>query len=251
MIVDSLKVIQFDIFKPYQSLIHAFSTRLGGYSKKPYDSLNLGLTTGDNPHSVQKNRKIFFNHLCIPQEKLVFPVQTHSSNSQIVNSPGIINNCDALITNTPNLFLTIQTADCFPVFVYNPVTQTAAIIHSGWKGAAANICGKTILKMKEIFNIKPTNLIVAMGPGVQMRNFQVDDPVYIHFDKKYFIADGLNHYKMNLQQAIFDQLQDSGISEKNIECCTDCTFDKSDLYYSYRRDKEKSGRMMGVIGIKA
>jgi len=232
-------------------VIHAFSTRPGGFSKVPYQGLNLGLTCGDDPQLVQKNRNLYFNYLAIPQDRLVFPVQIHSDNIQIVDSPGVIEYCDALITQTPNLYLTIQTADCFPIFVFDPVTQTAAIIHSGWKGAAQNIAGKTIRKMKTGLNVDPNNLLAAIGPGIQMKNFQVDASVYNQFDSKYFKPDGPGHYKMDLQLAIFDQLISAGLNTQQIERNTDCTYEKSDLYYSYRRDGHYSGRMMGIIGIRS
>ena len=250
MIVESLKIIQFNIFKPYLSLVHAFSTRIGGYSNHPYQSLNLGLTCGDDPQIVQKNREIYFNSLDISQDRLVFPVQIHSSNIQIVDSPGIVNNCDALITQTPKVFLTIQTADCFPIFIFDPMTQTVAIVHSGWKGTAQNIAGKTIRAMKTGLKINPNNLLAAIGPGVQLNNFQVDEPVYNQFDPKYFVPDGPGHHKMDLQLAIYDQLIAAGLNEYKIERHIDCTYEKEELYFSYRRDGQYSGRMMGVIGIR-
>lgn len=248
--MDSLKLIQFSILKSHLSLVHAFSTRIGGFSKDPYHSLNLGLTCRDNPDIVKKNRNIFFNYLSLPQDRLVFPVQIHSDNIQIINSPGILNNCDALITQKPNLFLTIQTADCFPIFVFDPITRTIAIIHSGWKGAAKNIAGKTIQKMKTELGVNPCNLLAVIGPGVQMKNFQVDEPVYNHFEPKYFTPDGPDHYKMDLQKAIYDQLTTAGLSEQSIERSADCTYEKEEFYYSYRRDGQNSGRMMGIIGLR-
>ena len=249
--MDSLNVIQFDVFKPYTSLIHAFSTRQGGYSNDPYQTLNLGLTSGDNPETVQKNRETFFNFLSITQDRLVLPVQIHSDNIQIVDAPGFVKNCDALIAQTSNLYLTIQTADCFPIFIFEPMTPTIAIIHSGWKGAALNIAGKTIQKMENDLNIDLHNLLVAIGPGIQMENFKVDNPVYRQFNSKYFVPDGPGHYKMNLQQVIYDQLVAAGLREEQIEQNRDCTYDKEKLYYSYRRDGQKSGRMMGVIGLRS
>lgn len=249
--MDSIKVIQFNILKSYLSLVHAFSTRIGGFSNSPYQSMNLGLTCGDDPRIVQKNRDKYFNYLDVPQDQLVFPVQIHSDNIQIVETPGIVNNCDALITQTTDLFLTIQTADCFPLFVFDPQTRTIAIIHSGWKGTAVNIAGKTIQKMKTEFGIDPSNIFVAIGPGVQTQNFQVDEPVYKQFESKYFISDGPGHYKMDLQQVIFDQLIETGLSEQKIERYTECTYEKHELYYSYRRDGQNSGRMMGIIGIRS
>jgi hypothetical protein len=249
--VDSLKIIQFDNLKSHSYLAHAFSTRIGGFSHHPYQSMNLGLTCGDDPQIVQNNRDKYFNYLDIPQDLLVFPVQIHSDNIQIVNTPGIVNDCDALITQTTDLFLTIQTADCFPVFVFDPLTMTIAIIHSGWKSSAVNIAGKTIQKMKTEFGVDPSEVIAGIGPGVQTQNFQVDEPVYKQFKSKYFTPDGPGHYKMDLQQVIFDQLIATGLSKYNIERNSDCTYEKHELYYSYRRDGQNSGRMMGVIGLRS
>jgi len=249
--VDPINVIQFNILQPYKSLVHAFSTRQGGVSKVPYKSLNLGLTCSDDPQAVQKNRKIYFNYLSISQDRLIFPVQIHSSNVEIVNSPGIVKNSDALITRTPNLFLTIETADCFPIFLYDPFTHTVALIHSGWKGTAANIVCKTIQKMKDDLNVDPGNLLATIGPGVQKNNFQVDGPVFNQFDSKYFTDDGPGHYKMDLQQVIVDQLLDAGLKKDHIERNNDCTYEKNALFYSYRRDGQNSGRMMGIIGFRS
>lgn len=249
--MNALNVIQFGIFKRYTSLIHAFSNRQGGYSIAPYQTLNLGFTCGDDPQVVKKNREIYFNFLSIPQDRLVFPVQIHSDNIQIVDVPGIVNNCDALITQTPNLFLSIQTADCFCIFIFDIITQTIGLIHSGWRGAAVNIVGKTIEKMEDDFNIDPRSLLVAIGPGIQMENFQVDNSVYLQFNSKYFVSDGPGHYKMDLQQAIYDQLIAAGLREEQIERNQDCTYEKDELYYSYRRDGQYSGRMMGVIGLRS
>ena len=246
----AVNIVQFDIFKPFHELIHAFSTRKGGFSKPPYKSLNLGLASGDNSQIVQKNRDLFFNYLSVPKDQLVFPIQIHSKNIKVVNSPGVVDKCDALISGSLNLYLTIQTADCFPVYIFDPVTKTVGIIHSGWRGAASNITGNTIRKMVEHFDIDTPNLIAAIGPGVQTQNFQVDNLVYNLFKAKYFRTDGPEHYKMDLQQVIYDQLIDAGLNSQNIERNSDCTFENSDQYYSYRRDGKNSGRMMGVIGLK-
>ncbi|MEJ2054272.1 MAG: polyphenol oxidase family protein [Calditrichaceae bacterium] len=209
--MEPIHVIQFGILKSCSSLVHAFSTRKGGFSQNSFKSLNLGLTTGDNPYIVQKNRNTFFKYLHIDPANIVYPGQIHSNNIHLAEEPGIAANCDALITGKPNLFLSIQTADCFPVFLYEPVKQVIAIIHSGWKGTAADIAGRTVQKMTDEFYIHPENLLAGIGPGVQKQNFQVDDPVFNQFDPRYFSVDGPGHYKMDLQQAIVDQLVHRGV----------------------------------------
>jgi len=107
----------FKIF-PKSALLHAYSTRKGGISPSPFDSLNLGKNTADDPANVDENRRLFFTALNVDIRRCVFPQQVHSANVKIVNEAGLVKNCDALITREKNLFLTIQTADCFPVFLY-------------------------------------------------------------------------------------------------------------------------------------
>ncbi len=235
---------KFNIFSSSR-LIHGYSTRIGGVSLTPFNSLNLGINTKDDPQNVKKNRTIFFKSLNIDQSRCVFPGQVHSDNIQIVSKAGIVNNCDALITYEKNLFLTIQTADCFPVFLFDPINEIIALVHSGWRGTAQNIVGKTIDKMK----CNTNNLLAAIGPGIQQSCYQVNKKTADNFASKYLITDGKDHYKLNILAAIYDQIREKDVHAENIEADSDCTHCRSDLYYSYRRDGEDSGRMMGIIGM--
>jgi YfiH family protein len=234
----------FGIF-PSHKIIHAFSTRLGGVSPAPFDSLNLGRNTKDDAKNIEKNKKLFFNRLNINKSRCVFPIQVHSDTIVTVNRPGIIDHCDALITKEKNLFLTIQTADCFPVFLYNPLAEVIAIIHSGWRGSALNIVGQTIEKMGG----NPDHILAAIAPGIQRSCYQVSKETAANFAAKYSAADNENHFKLDLLAVIYDQLIEKGIKRNNIEIDRDCTHCREDLYYSYRRDGENAGRMMGVIGM--
>ncbi|MGD9488280.1 MAG: peptidoglycan editing factor PgeF [Calditrichaceae bacterium] len=241
---------RFNIFKQYPSLVHGFSTRKGGESKAPFDQLNLGLNTPDNRATVQKNRLLFFNALGVSENSLAFPEQVHSSNIQIARKPGVLKKTDALITNIENLFLTVQTADCFPVFVFDPVNRAVGLVHSGWRGTAQNITGKTIDLMKAEYNSRPEDLLIAIGPGVQQDCYQVDDDTAGNFSSEFLIPDGPGHHKLDVQKTIISQITRKGVLSKNLEINTSCTHCALDRYFSYRRDKEKSGRMMGVIGLK-
>jgi len=246
-----LKLITFDIFKPFDELIHAFSTRIGGVSAPPFDTLNLGLHTPDNRENVQQNRQLFFDQLGISQTRIVFPQQIHSAKVEIITTPGIVKNRDGLITAQKNLFLSVQTADCFPVFIYDPRKEVVALVHSGWRGTAADICGRTIEAMNERFGCKAADLIVAVGAGVQQSCYQVDDKTAAFFKPAFLQPEGKGHYKLDVQGAIIDQLRNKGVPETQIEVDSTCTHCAAKLYYSYRRDGVQSGRMMGIIGIKA
>lgn len=244
-----IKLIKFKIFQQFPTLIHAFSTRRGGLSVGPFQSLNLGLNSGDDKQTVLKNRQLLFDLLNINPNRLVYPQQIHSSNVSIVDQPGVINNCDAVISKSRNLFLTIQAADCFPVFIFDPNTMIIGLVHSGWKGTSENIVGKTIKKMSIEFGSKVENILAGVGPGVLQRNYQVDLTVARKFEKKYLMPDGPDHYKLNIQKVIIDQLLAEGVILNHIECDNTCSYETSDLFYSYRRDGKFSGRMMGILGL--
>ncbi len=244
------ELVTFRIFEGFPELVHGFSTRKGGVSKPPFDALNLGLSTGDNPRVVEQNRERYFNALGIVRERVVFPQQVHSADVQIVTAPGIVEQCDALITQKTNLFLSIQTADCFPVFLFHPQTRTVAIVHSGWRGTAQNIVGKAVRLMREKLGVPSAELLVAIGPGVQQSCYQVDQKTAEHFLPQYLLPDGPGHFKLDVQGAIVYQLKEVGIPEGNIEMDQRCTHCEATLFYSYRRDGQKSGRMMGIIGLK-
>jgi polyphenol oxidase len=246
-----LELIQFNIFKAYPNQIQAFTTRKGGFSQGSYASLNMGVSVGDDPLVVSKNRELFFKHISVPKNRLVFPQQVHSKLVKQVIEPGTMNACDALITAGKNLFLTVQTADCFPVFMFNPNQPCVGLVHSGWRGTAGNIVGRAIRDMQRQLGGHPQHLLVGIGPGIQQPNYQVDQEVARYFDPVYLEADGPERYRLNLQRVIFDQIIAEGVPRENIECLNLCTFDREDLFYSYRRDEQKSGRMMGIIGLKS
>jgi YfiH family protein len=197
------------------------------------------------------NRSIFFQQLHISEKQAVFPEQVHSDDVEVVYTPGIVKKCDALITNTKNLFLTIQTADCFPIFLFEPLQQTAAVIHSGWRGTAKNIAGKTVEIMIKEFHCSPEKIYAGIGPGVLQECYQVDRAAADFFGKDSLKPDGPDHFKLDIQGVIIKQLLEAGISRNNLEIENTCTYCAEDLFYSHRRDVEQSGRMMGVIGIRS
>lgn len=244
-----IEIKKFRILEFFPELLHGFSTRRGGFSKAPFKGLNLGMHTGDGQSTVTKNRNLFYETLGVEPNQLVFPEQVHSDNIYVARRSGIVPKCDALITNHKRLFLTVQTADCFPVFIFDPDEGVVGLVHSGWRGTKMNICGKTIDKMVADFGCKAENLFVAIGPGVRQDCYQVDEKTAESFDKQYLIADGPGHYKLDLQGVLRAQILERGVLDENLEYDETCTHCAEDMYYSYRRDKEASGRMMGIIGI--
>ena len=243
--------ITFDIFKSYPDLVCVFSTRNGGVSTGAYASLNMGLKTGDHQQSVIENRRIFFEKLNIPQVQIAFTDQVHSGNAAYAVGPGILNQTDALITDKENLFLVIQTADCFPVFLYDRKKRAIAAIHAGWQGVLNKIIENTIEKMVRIFDSNPPDIIAAVGPGLQKECFEIRQDLFSRLDQTYLIRHPDNEKRLfDLKNMIQDKLVNQGVKTDNInttEICTKC--DQSN-FYSFRRDKNVSGRMFGLIGMR-
>jgi YfiH family protein len=185
--------------------------------------------------------------------------QTHSSNIEVIqeaknkgweSSQDAIKNCDALITNSPHLVLTILTADCVPILLYDPNTQTIAIIHAGWKGTDKQITSKTIKKMQEIFHSKPEDIVASIAPSIGKCCYEVGEDVGKYF-KKYpqSYKRKANKYMLDLPYLNQKQLIEAGVKSTNIELSNICTSCEVERFFSYRKEKGCSGRFMSMIAL--
>ncbi|HRE40051.1 MAG TPA: peptidoglycan editing factor PgeF [Ignavibacteria bacterium] len=246
---NKLQIIQPEIFKKYENLNFGFSTIKGGISDPPY-FLNLGLNTSDKNENIEQNRKLFFSYLNIPIDRINFQKQVHSDIVKYVESPGFSGECDAVWTDKKDIYLTISVADCVSVFLFEPVLNIIAGIHSGWKGTSLNIVGKTIDSIKTKYRNKILNFEVYIPPCISQKNFEVDKDVAELFNPEFVLFDEIkNKFLIDLKKNVISQIKSSGINILNLESSDLCTFENIDLLHSYRRDREKSGRMFGVIGI--
>jgi copper oxidase (laccase) domain-containing protein len=132
--------------------------------------------------------------------------------------------CDGFITNQRGIPLGIHVADCCAVYIVDPTTPAIGLVHSGKKGTALGIAGKAIQRMKETFDSNPANMIVQLSPCIRPPHYEIDFP-----------ADIVEQCR---SQGV-TQIHDNGI-------CTACHLD---LYYSYRAEKGKTGRMLAVLGL--
>lgn len=249
--MDKLSYIKFPIFKNHPELFCVFSTRVGGFSKGKFSTMNMGLTSGDKIDIVKKNRKKWFELLNIREKKIAIPKQIHSDCVNKVTKPGIYSDTDALITNREDIFLSIQTADCLPIFIYEPEKKVIAVVHAGWQGALKGIVINTFEILINNYFIQPNLLKVAIGPGIQKSCFELREDVFTKFPIE-FLSKHEDPKKRNLDLSAFvrNQLIENKVSGKNIYVNTSCTHCEQTKYYSYRRDKNHSGRMMGIIGFK-
>lgn len=242
------KIIRSNLFQNFPELVFGFSTKSGGVSPEPY-CLNLSLSVGDDAENVKRNRKIFFNELGIIEDHVTFQKQIHSTVINYSDSPKHFDGCDAVYSDKKNNFLAVGVADCIPVFLYEPVKKVVAGVHSGWKGTHGKILTLTIKELVSKFNIDTSFLVVYIGPGISQANYETGEDVGKLFDDdvKYFKN---GKYFLDLKKDNYNQLISAGLKKENIEVSNLCTYKEKDLLHSYRRDREKSGRMFGVIGMK-
>lgn len=243
-----IKILRSKLLNKFPEVVFGISTKPGGVSPDPY-CLNLSISVGDEIENVKANRKLFFDELGITKELVTFQKQIHSTNINYSGHPQHFLDSDAIYTDRKNNFLAVSVADCIPVLLYEPDKKIVAAIHSGWKGSANKIVSLTIDEIQGKMGAETESLVAFIGPGISQKNYEVGDDVGKFFDDEVKIHKNGKFY-LDLKKNIYRELVSKGLKESNIEVCDLCTFEEKELLHSYRRDKEKSGRMFGIIGIR-
>lgn len=239
------------IFQNHPTVIAAQSTRLGGHSTAPYDTLNLGLNTDDAIHLVQKNRTLFFESLGFENKDVAHSHQVHGDKVYVVSKAVALQGYDALVTNKVGILLSVSIADCVPILVYDPIKRAIAAIHSGWKGTTQSITTATIKTMNQCFGTAAKDCLVYIGTSICAKTFEVDNDVARHFDNPYKHWDeDRKKFLIDLRRHNHDQLTSLGVLAENIETSTMSTVLHNNRYFSYRKERGKTGRMLAVIGLK-
>ncbi len=240
------------VFRPYPELTVAESTRHGGVSLPPFQSLNLGRSTKDNPEHVAENRQLFWNALKIPARQVASSHQVHGDLVLVTDQPGDFKGYDAIITHTPDIFLAVTVADCTPVLIYDPVGKVVAAIHAGWRGTVSRIVSKTIEKMTETFGSLPENCQAYVGTCIDFYSFEVGEEVALHFEDRFKTFDAEKQkFFVDLKAVNKQQLLDSGVKEMHIQVSAYSTVLDNQDYFSYRLEKGQTGRMLAVIGFRS
>ena len=240
---------------------HGFTTRLGGVSQGIHDSLNLGWHRGDTPENVKQNYGILASALGFDPEKLVLTWQIHTDVVRAVTSAdarGLDHRqypqCDALITNEPGVALTVFTADCTPILLWDPVTGAVGAAHAGWRGTALGIAGKTARAMQETFGCDPKNIHAAIGPNIGACCFATDADVPNAMLAAYgpeaaaHIRQVGEKYYVNLKALNACSLRSAGV--EHLDISTDCTKCQSHRFWSHRITGNDRGSQGAIIVCK-
>ncbi len=242
--------------------IQGFTTRHEGVSRPPYNSLNLGMNTQDQQANVEGNRSLLARAFGVNQEALVTPKQVHGSDILVINEPNedfshfLSVEGDAVITNQPHVMIGVCVADCAPILLCDPENRVVAVVHAGWKGTADRLIAKTVAGMVSEFGSVPARLHAAIGPCIQKCCYEVDEPVRQAFQKGGITWNSCAELKspgkwqLDLAAANRELLLLAGLPADAVQLSDQCVCCHSEQFFSYRRDKEESGRQMGFIMLK-
>ncbi|MEI7815935.1 MAG: peptidoglycan editing factor PgeF [Desulfuromonadales bacterium] len=249
-------------FPRSSSSTQGFTTRHEGVSRPPYNSLNLGMNTQDQQATVEGNRSLLARAFGVTQGALVTPRQVHGCDILVINEPNedfshfLSVEGDAVITNQPNVMIGVCVADCAPILLLDPVKNVIAVVHAGWKGTAAKLVSKTVAGMESEFGSNPATLQAAIGPCIQKCCYEVDEPVRKAFQQGGIAWDACaestnpDKWQLDLSAANRELLMTAGLMADEIQLSGQCVCCHSEQFFSYRRDKEESGRQMGFIMLK-
>ena len=243
----------------FKQVNHGFFNKKGGKSKGIYKSLNCGIGSSDKKKNVINNLKIVCKKIKISSRRLVLLNQIHSNKFYFIKKNYKFKktklNGDALITDVKNVAIGVLTADCVPILIYDKNRKIISAIHAGWKGAYKGIINK-VIKFFLKKGSKPKDLIVAVGPCITEKNYEVQNDFKEKFIKKdrqnkKFFSIRKNKTYFSLNKYVYYQLKKLGI--KNLEIINKDTFDSNNNFFSARRafhNKENDyGRNISLIMI--
>jgi polyphenol oxidase len=244
---------QFAALNRCRGIWHAVTTRHGGVSRPPYASLNLSLGVGDESQAVMANRKRLQAltgggaHLYLHQDhgtavRVITRDDVHAAQT-IQTLP---ETADALITDVPETYLLIQTADCQAVMIVDPHRRVVANVHCGWRGSVADILGLTVTCMVDRFGCDPGHMLAGIGPSLGPCCAE-----FIHFEKEippqlWPFRVGENHF--DFWRISRQQLAAAGLKRENVHAAAICTRCNPHLFFSYRAQR-RTGRCAALIGM--
>lgn len=260
--------IQFLVIPAFEAtglVVHAFTTRMGGFSSAPYRSLNMALHVGDDRRSVCFNRALVCRALDIDLTHLVTCRQVHGDVVRVVQEEdrgsGALEEAglpeaDALVTGCSGVPLASFYADCVPLFILDPVRRVVALAHAGWKGTVLRIGGKVVEVMAERFGSRPGDCLAGIGPAIGPCCYEVDELVVELLRESFAGWNKLVHptgrgkWKLDLWEANRMTLIGAGLKPENITLAGLCTACRTDLFFSYRAEGGRTGRMASLLMLK-
>lgn len=244
------------LFERYD-IHHMFTTRRGGISTGVFDSLNFAVGQGsvrDDSANVDYHHRLAAETFGLTPADTVRAWQLHTANVEIASREncGVPYNrgVDGLMTDEKGILLTVRTADCVPVLLYDIEKRVCAAVHAGWRGTASGIAANAVALMKREYGSDAKSVIAAIGPSARLCCYEVGDDVRSAFGREYDgcfeIRDGKMYFDTAQANAV--QLLGAGLDDAHISDCGICTVCNDD-FYSHRRQGINRGSLAAFITV--
>jgi YfiH family protein len=238
---------------------HAFSTRLGGISPAPFDSLNLGITSGlpiqDDIANIQENYRRLRQAIGCSDRDRCWVHQVHGPDVCFIRPDEPFESgrkADAMITDDPHRVLSVKYADCVPILLSTRDGRAVAAVHAGWRGVVSGVLPASIRKLTELSGDPSATIVAAVGPCIGFEAFEVGPEVLAEFTNIFGdrapVRRSADKGHVDLQAAVRLQLLDCGLLAANIDATDRCTYRDRDEFFSHRRERGLTGRMAAIIG---
>ncbi|MCR5458882.1 MAG: peptidoglycan editing factor PgeF [Acetatifactor sp.] len=284
---NGISYLTFPKIEACEAVEHLFTTREGGVSDGQFRSMNFSVNLGDKRENVLKNYKRIASIFGAGPENVVGTVQTHTTNilrvsgkdaGKVACVPPDYGDVDGLITNERGLILAAFVADCVPIFFVDPVNKAIGLAHSGWRGTVANMAGKMVAAMQREFGTEPSDLIVAIGPSICQKCYEVDETVAAAFREAFgesheerleiqkagsYPMEGKNglrrilepgkepgKYQLDLWLANLVWLLRAGVAPSQIDVTDLCTAENPELLFSHRASQGRRGNLGAFLKLK-
>lgn len=259
--------LTYPLLEETETVVHGFTTRLGGVSKGVCSSMNLSFSRGDEEVAVYENYRRIADAVGFPYESIVCSDQTHTTNVRKVGKDdrgkGLLfsrnyHDVDGLITNEPEVTLATFYADCVPLYLVDPVKKAIGLSHSGWRGTVGKIGKVTVEAMEREFGSRPEDILTAIGPSICQECYEVSEDVAEEFRKIYprelwntLLWDkGNGKYQLNLWEACRRNFLEAGILPEHIVLPEICTCCNPDFLFSHRASQGKRGNLAAFLMLK-
>ena len=261
-IQNGIPCLRSEILEAAGGIAHGFSTRVGGVSTGMWDSLNLGVSRGDDPDRVRENYRRFLSAVGVEGSLLAMCNQVHGNEIRNLTTADLKRDpydkatfeADGVMTAIPGVTLTVFTADCLPVLLYDPVRRVIAALHAGWRGTASGIVTAAVEQMTAVYGCDPANILAAIGPGIDQCCFETHEDVPNAMTASLATAclPFINlmengKFSVDLKGINAKRLELAGLNPDHIDLCRDCTCCMENKYWSHRRQGTQRGSMASVI----
>lgn len=245
-------------------IVHGLSTRKGGVSVPPWDTLNLGVGRGDDIEAVRENYRRFCACVGADPDRTVLSRQVHETTVRVCTADdagkGLYRErdylTDAMVTNVPELALTVFSADCGILLLHDPVTRCVGAVHAGWRGCAAGIVEKTVKTMTGTYGARPEDILAAVGPCIGRCCFETDGDVpeamtaALGPDAAPHLERQGAKWHVDLAGLNRQWLLRAGVLPAHIDVSGWCTACRTDLLWSYRKHGDARGAQAAMIALR-